>query len=99
LDIGANHPIKINNTYLFYKQGSRGVCVEPNPKLCKIIKNKRKKDTVLNIGIGKEEKTNIDFFVMNSDVLSTFSKEEANYLIKNAKQTPKKVIKIIQKNN
>lgn len=94
LDIGTNHPIKINNTYLFYKQGSTGVCIEPNPELCKIIKNKRKKDTVLNIGIGKEEKTNIDFFMMNTDVLSTFSKEEVNYLIKNTKQTLKEIIKV-----
>ena len=31
LDIGAWEPVKSNNTYLFYRLGSRGVLVEPNP--------------------------------------------------------------------
>src|SRR4051794_18414209 len=30
LDIGAYEPIRSNNTYLFYRQGGRGVLVEPN---------------------------------------------------------------------
>ena len=38
LDIGAHDPIFLSNTYLFYKKGSRGVCVEPNPMLCKILR-------------------------------------------------------------
>src|SRR5262245_48341427 len=33
LDIGAYDPIEINNTYLFYTRGCRGVLVEPNPAL------------------------------------------------------------------
>lgn len=94
LDIGANHPIKINNTYLFYKQGSRGVCVEPNPKLYKLIKNKRKKDIVLNIGIGREKKEFSDFYIMDANVLSTFSKKEADDIIKNTKHSLKEIIKI-----
>ena len=31
LDIGAHHPIEINNTYLFYLKGSYGVLIEPDP--------------------------------------------------------------------
>ncbi len=34
LDIGANHPKFSGNTFGFYKRGSRGVLVEPNPRLC-----------------------------------------------------------------
>src|SRR5262249_29835011 len=30
LDIGANEPIQLNNTYYFYRRGFRGVLVEPN---------------------------------------------------------------------
>ena len=30
VDIGANHPIKISNTYLLYRNGMRGIVIEPN---------------------------------------------------------------------
>lgn len=33
LDLGANHPIASNNTYLLYRHGARGVCVEPDQSL------------------------------------------------------------------
>lgn len=33
VDIGAFDPISLSNTYLFYKRGWRGVCVEPNALL------------------------------------------------------------------
>src|SRR5215470_302661 len=33
LDIGANNPSFVSNTYLFYERGFRGVLVEPNPIL------------------------------------------------------------------
>ena len=29
LDIGANHPMSLSNTYLLYKQGASGVLIEP----------------------------------------------------------------------
>jgi hypothetical protein len=33
LDIGASHPMAFNNTYLLYRRGLRGVCVDPEPGL------------------------------------------------------------------
>lgn len=77
LDVGAHHPSRLNNTYLFYIKGSRGVCVEPDPKLFAELNNKRKEDICLRIGIGFDERRNADFYVMSSNSLSTFSKEEA----------------------
>lgn len=94
LDIGTNHPIKINNTYLFYKKGSRGVCVEPNPRLCKLIKKKRARDICLNAGISSEQKDITNYYMMSSDVLNTFSKKEADELIKTTNQTILNVVKI-----
>ena len=38
LDIGANHPRYISNTFYFYERGGSGVCIEPNPMLWKIFK-------------------------------------------------------------
>src|SRR2546430_2805880 len=37
LDVGAHHPTFLSNTYLFYKAGGSGVCVEPDPRLCSAI--------------------------------------------------------------
>jgi hypothetical protein len=33
VDVGANYPIKISNTYLLYRSGWRGLTVEPIPRL------------------------------------------------------------------
>lgn len=82
LDIGANHPEYISNTYYFYMRGSTGVCVEPNPFLFKKIKQTRPNDIVLNVGIGTStDSTTADFYLFpeSASGLSTFSKEEAEY--------------------
>lgn len=48
IDVGANDPISLNNTYLFYKMGWRGINFEPIPELAVNFKNKRNEDTVIN---------------------------------------------------
>lgn len=79
LDIGANHPRFISNTYYFYEHGSRGVCVEPNSVLCDRFKKIRPFDKVLNVGIGLNEMPQADFyqFPYHAHGLSTFSHNEA----------------------
>ncbi len=81
LDIGANHPMYISNTYYFYMRGSKGVCIEPNPYLYQKIKKVRPRDTVLNVGIGITGESAADFYLFpeHAHGLSTFSKEEAEY--------------------
>jgi FkbM family methyltransferase len=81
LDIGANHPSYISNTYYFYLRGSHGVCIEPNPSLCKQIKKIRPRDVVLNAGVGIDSLKEADFYLFppEADGLSTFSKSEAEY--------------------
>jgi FkbM family methyltransferase len=76
LDIGANHPVVINNTYLLYENGFTGVSIEPNKFLCDLHKKYRPMDTIINSGIG-EEGTRI-FYQLNNHTLCTFSKEEAD---------------------
>jgi FkbM family methyltransferase len=77
LDVGANHPKKINNTYFFYKRGCSGVLVEPDKNLCKgLIKQRGRRDTVLNLGVGaKQDK--LTFYKMSINALSSFSLEES----------------------
>lgn len=77
LDIGAHHPFYLSNTYLFYTMGGHGVCVEPDPYLFDFIKKKRPLDICLNVGVGFQESTEADFFIMSEKTLNTFSQIEA----------------------
>jgi FkbM family methyltransferase len=76
IDIGAHHPRYINNTFLFYLKGSRGISIEPDPSLIAEFNSVRKEDINLNIGIG-DVNGEADFYIMNEPTLNTFVKEEA----------------------
>jgi len=73
LDIGAHDPTHMSNTYLFYREGSRGVCVEPDPRLCQNIRAGRPHDVCLNLGIAAGEAENLRFYVFQDPSMSTFS--------------------------
>jgi FkbM family methyltransferase len=92
LDIGAHHPIYLNNTFFFYQKGCSGVCVEPDPALFAKIKSKRKRDICLNVGVGGTHESKADFYIMRSRTLNTFSKEEAVRYQSRGRQKIKKVI-------
>ncbi len=47
LDIGASHPWICNNTYLLYKNGYRGVLVEPLPWNIELLKEHRPEDILV----------------------------------------------------
>lgn len=71
LDIGANEPTRLSNTYYFYRGGCRGVCVEPDPVLFERIRRWRPRDVCLNVGVGARRETR-DLFVLDDAGLNTF---------------------------
>jgi FkbM family methyltransferase len=79
LDIGTNHPIVGNNTYLLYLRGSTGVCIEPDPELCREIRKKRPKSKLLQAGIGIDNQREAALHVFPPPYTgwNTFSHEEA----------------------
>jgi FkbM family methyltransferase len=79
LDIGANEPVALNNTYRLYLRGSRGVLVEPNPVLYKKLLKKRKKDICLHAGIAFDIQSEAPYYIFSEKYhgLNTFSKEDA----------------------
>jgi FkbM family methyltransferase len=81
LDVGAFDPILDSNTYAFYREGARGVLVEPNPAKVERLKKVRPRDETLNVGIGiSDQQTTADYYVLggtSDGLLNTFSKEEA----------------------
>lgn len=77
VDIGANHPFHYSNTALFYKLGGHGLLVEPNPKLARVLKVRRPRDTVLQCGVSVGGAKQADYFMFDAHTLNTFSAEEA----------------------
>lgn len=97
LDIGVYDPTYSNNTYFFYLNGGRGVCIEPNPDMFRLIQKKRPKDISLNVGISSVANSSADYYVMTSKFLNTFSKEEAEQCANNKTlQTPQKIEQVIK---
>jgi len=93
IDIGAYHPFILSNTALLYRNGSRGINIEPDPIQFKIINRHRKNDINLNIGIAPK-KGEMDFYVLNARTLSTFSKTEAEKYHEQGKYFVKKTIRV-----
>ncbi len=82
LDIGAYDPVLINNTYFFYRQGHRGVLVEPNVAMCEKLRAVRPEDATLEAGIGIDKPGEADYYVMSEPSWNTFDKAEAEHQVK-----------------
>lgn len=77
LDIGSNHPIYGNNTFLFYSKGSKGVLVEPNSLHWDLTKSSRPEDVLLEMGVATED-GELDFYEMSAQTLNTCVKDVAH---------------------
>lgn len=56
VDIGAYKPLELSNTYLFYKRGWKGVCVEPNALIAGEYRELRPNDRFFTEACGVGEK-------------------------------------------
>ena len=81
LDIGANDPVILSNTFLFYTLGARGVLVEPNPDARGKLSKTRPRDTILNVGCAFDERRSANLKRLTSNVFSTFEDTQAARII------------------
>lgn len=77
LDLGANDPVKFNNTYLLYTLGHRGVLVEADQDLAKKIRDIRPEDTCVAKAVTVTSDKQVEFYKMSADTLSTTQSETA----------------------
>ena len=90
VDIGCNHPIKYNNTYLLYKKGWNGINVDSDEKSISEFKRFRRDDHNVNSLIsGSRKKINYYFYHDRSALNTVDSK-----LARQRKTKPKKIIKM-----
>jgi len=94
LDLGTNIPDFGNNTFLFYRNGSTGVCVEADVSLIANIKKRRPKDKVINAGVSVSEEKEADFYVFNEPSINTFDKAEAEHRSSYGNYSIQKVVKV-----
>lgn len=81
IDVGANDPIRFNNTARFYKKGWCGINIEPDIKKYKKLLKMRPRDINLNVGVSTKTGF-MTFYKFIPDTLSTFSIEERDNNIK-----------------
>jgi FkbM family methyltransferase len=94
LDLGTNSPTAGNNTYLFYKNGSRGVCVDADSSLIDEIKAIRPDDIVINAGVSVSGEKEADFYIFDAQAINTFNKQEAEYRASLGNYKIVKVVKV-----
>jgi FkbM family methyltransferase len=94
LDIGANHPEIGNNTYLFYRKGSRGILIEPDPAFNQVLQKARPGDKIVQAAISDKETGEADFYIFNEPSINTLSKQEADLRQQSGKYFIKETQKI-----
>ncbi len=77
IDVGAHHPKRFSNTFLFYKRGWRGINIEARPGSKKLFDKIRPRDINVEAPISSEDKI-LKYYMFNEPALNSFSKEISN---------------------
>ena len=93
IDLGCNHPIKYNNTYLLHKKGWRGINVDADKSSIKLFNTFRNKDYNVNCVLSDKEEIKDFYFYHERSAINTLSKE----LVNSRKTKPTKTLKIKSK--
>jgi FkbM family methyltransferase len=81
VDVGANDPTFLSNTFLFYEAGASGLLIEPDPELAALLRSKRPRDIVINAGVAFDDRRTATLFRMTSRGFNTFSRAQADKVV------------------
>jgi FkbM family methyltransferase len=76
VDIGAHHPFRFSNTWLFYEKGWSGINIDATPGSMKPFRQYRERDVNLEMGVGSKPGRLI-FYCFNEPALNTFDESTA----------------------
>lgn len=76
VDVGAHHPKRFSNTYIFYKYGWRGINIEPNPNSIAKFNKVRPEDINIQLGVSSNPGI-LTYYIFNDPALNTFDKTTA----------------------
>jgi FkbM family methyltransferase len=74
IDVGAHHPKRFSNTYLFYKMGWSGINIDAMPGSMKAFDIHRPRDINLEQAISSED-SELTYYCFNEPALNSFSKD------------------------
>ncbi len=96
VDLGSHHPVFHSNTFLFYLNGWRGVCVDPLPNLKNKYKFFRSEDIFISAGfITKNINKKLVFYhYKNNPDNSTFNKDRVTELKNKFSRVPTEEIQV-----
>lgn len=73
VDVGAHHPRRFSNTYLFYKRGWSGINIDARPGSMKAFRKKRPRDINIEKPISEIPGV-LHYYMFNEPALNGFSK-------------------------
>lgn len=76
VDVGAHHPVRFSNTYLFYRRGWRGINIDAEPGSMRLFNKLRRRDINVECGVAGRGGL-MNYFRFNEPALNTFDKGEA----------------------
>ena len=76
VDVGAHHPVRFSNTYLFYKRGWRGINIDAMPGSMKKFDKVRPRDINIEYGVAGSS-GRLMYHRFNEPALNTFEAAEA----------------------
>ena len=79
LDVGSQHPISNNNTYILFKKGWRGINIDLDKKNIDLFNIVRPNDINLNYAISDIEKEVDLFYYHESSPINTLSKSVSDF--------------------
>lgn len=77
VEVGCHHPYRFSNTFLFYKKGWRGICIDPLPGTKSSFNKNRPRDLCIEMGVD-EKFSKLTYYMFNEPALNTFDKSLAD---------------------
>ena len=88
IDVGCNHPIKFNNTYLLYKRGWSGINIDSDFDSIKLFNKFRSNDFNVRNIVSNDESVKKLYYYHKRSALNTLSKD----LVVSRTSKPSKII-------
>jgi len=88
VDVGCNHPIKYNNTYILHKRGWSGINIDLDESTIKLFKKYRKNDYNIVALVSNDEEIKKTYIYHDRSAINTVEKD----LVDVRENKPKKII-------
>ena len=91
VDVGAHHPMRFSNTYLFYKRGWNGINIDAMPGSMVSFNRIRPRDINIECGVASQRGI-LTYYCFDEPALNTFDQAEAE--LKNT--PPYRILKTVE---